>query len=217
MREHHALGHAGGARGEEHRRGVAAAALGDLGVDKAGSRAALASISSSFRSSRAAAACNGACRAGRRSRCASSVGHCGRISSSLSTCSWSSAIAKRISAFWIGNTISVGDRVLVERHRDAAEALRRAHRGVDARPVVADQRQVLAALEALPPRGRRRARAPRRRSCRQVQVCQMPRSFSRIAGRPPRSLRVVHEQLRKRVQRPDRHRALLLLSRRILA
>src|SRR6267142_1038471 len=36
-----------------------------------------------------------------------SVGHCGRISSSLSTCSWSSAKAKAISAFWIGNAISV--------------------------------------------------------------------------------------------------------------
>ena len=57
-----------------------------------------------------------------------------------------------ISAFWIGQRHLGGRRVLVERHRDAAQALRGAHRPVEARPVVADDREVLAALEALPPR-----------------------------------------------------------------
>ena len=42
-----------------------------------------------------------------------------------------------------------GGRVLVHRHRDAAQRLRRAHRPVQARPVVADDRQVHAAPEAL--------------------------------------------------------------------
>src|SRR5205807_5402373 len=42
-----------------------------------------------------------------------------------------------------------GDRVLVQGNRNAAEDLRGADRGVKARTVVADQREVLAALEAL--------------------------------------------------------------------
>ena len=52
--------------------------------------------------------------------------------------------------------VGVGDRpdelgrgrVLVERHRDRAERLRREHRGVEPRPVLADHDQVLAALQA---------------------------------------------------------------------
>ena len=40
-------------------------------------------------------------------------------------------------------------RVLVHRHRDAAQRLRRQHRPVEPRPVVADDREVHAALEAL--------------------------------------------------------------------
>jgi hypothetical protein len=42
-----------------------------------------------------------------------------------------------------------GDRVLVHRHRNAAQALRRHHREVQPRAVLADDRQVLAAPEAL--------------------------------------------------------------------
>ena len=79
----------------------------------------------------------------------SSVGHCGRISSSLSTCSWSSASACVIAGVLDRERHLGGHRVLVQRHRDAAQALRRAHRRVDARPVVADQREVVAALEPL--------------------------------------------------------------------
>ena len=41
-----------------------------------------------------------------------------------------------------------GDRVLVHRHRDATEALHRDHREVQPRPVLADDRQVLATREA---------------------------------------------------------------------
>jgi hypothetical protein len=65
----------------------------------------------------------------------------------LSTCSWSSTTAK--------GDLGIGDRkrelagggVLVERHRDRAERLRREHRRVEARPVLADDDQVLAALQ----------------------------------------------------------------------
>ena len=42
----------------------------------------------------------------------------------------------------------LGHRVLVERHRDAAQRLRRGHRPVQARAVVADDREVHPALEA---------------------------------------------------------------------
>ena len=42
-----------------------------------------------------------------------------------------------------------GRRVLVHRHRHAAERLRRDHRPVETRPVVADDREMHAALEAL--------------------------------------------------------------------
>ena len=42
----------------------------------------------------------------------------------------------------------LGHRVLVERHRHAAERLRRGHRPVQARAVVADDREVHPALEA---------------------------------------------------------------------
>ena len=47
-----------------------------------------------------------------------------------------------------------GDRVLVHRHRDAAEALRGELRPVEPRPVVADHRELAAAAEAV----RRKAR-----------------------------------------------------------
>ena len=42
-----------------------------------------------------------------------------------------------------------GHRILVKRHGNRAQALRRAHRGVEAWPVVANDREVVAALEAL--------------------------------------------------------------------
>jgi hypothetical protein len=65
----------------------------------------------------------------------------------LSTCSWSSTIAK-----WVGVVedvvVLLGDRVLVERDGDAAQRLRGGHRPVEPGPVVADDREVHPALEA---------------------------------------------------------------------
>jgi hypothetical protein len=76
------------------------------------------------------------------------VGHCSLISSSLSTCSWSSTMAKRIAPSCRTKSHFRGHRILVHRHRHAAQHLRRAHRPVQARAVVADDGQVVAALEA---------------------------------------------------------------------
>jgi hypothetical protein len=75
-------------------------------------------------------------------------GHWSLISSILSTCSWSSTMAKADFAVGEDEGHFAGDRILVQGHRHAAQHLRRAHRPVQARPVVADDRQVVAALEA---------------------------------------------------------------------
>ncbi len=56
----------------------------------------------------------------------------------------------------------VGDRVLVDRDGDAAEALHGGEGRVEARTVVADDGHRVAALEARACAGRRRRRAPRR-------------------------------------------------------
>ena len=128
----------------------------------------------------------------------SSVGHCGRISSSLSTCSWSSATRSAISAFWIDEGHLRGDRVLVERHGHAAEALRRA--SSPSRAAAGCRRPGRCASPRLRPSsaGRRRARAPRRALA--------PRSRSArcrvlLADRRPRAAhaRVAQQQLRERV------------------
>jgi hypothetical protein len=57
-------------------------------------------------------------------------------------------MAKRISASVQDEDHFAGHRILVQGHRHAAQHLRRAHRPVKARPVVTDDRQVVAALEA---------------------------------------------------------------------
>ena len=72
-------------------------------------------------------------------------------------------------------------RILVQRDRHPAQALCGRHRPVQARPVVADHRQVHAALEA--ERGQAAGQRPHfAATCVQSAVCQMPRSFSRKAG-----------------------------------
>jgi hypothetical protein len=79
-----------------------------------------------------------------------------------------------------------GDRILIQGHRHAAQHLRGAHRPVQARPVVTDDRQVVAALEAEFARPQAMARTSSA-TWLQFQVCQMPRYFSRVAGRSPRT------------------------------
>jgi len=101
-------------------------------------------------------------------------------------------------------------RVLVERHRDAAQALRSAHRGIDARPVVADQGQVVAALEAL----RGQAAGERAHFVGEARPAPgLPDTQILLANRRPPGAhaRVVHQQLRKRIQpgKTFRHSALL--------
>ena len=80
----------------------------------------------------------------------------------------------------------LGHGVLVERHRHAAQRLHRGHRPIKPRAIVADDREIHPALEAQcrQPAGQR---AHLVGDLRPVQVCQMPRSFSRVAGRAPRS------------------------------
>ena len=70
------------------------------------------------------------------------------ISSSLSTCSWFSATAKRALGMVDDVGHLLGHRVLVDRHRHAAQRLRRRHRPVEPRAVVADHDQPVAAAEA---------------------------------------------------------------------
>ena len=77
---------------------------------------------------RGPARCSCAGRAGRRTRCARAAGTAARISSSLSTCSWSSTMAKRDLGVVDREHELGGRRVLVQRHRDRAERLRRQHR-----------------------------------------------------------------------------------------
>ena len=124
-------------------------------------------------------------RAARRRRCASSFGSRSEIERILSTCSWSSttAIVDLGMVEHIGHL--VGDRVGIDRHRNGAERLRRAHRPIEPRPVGADDGDLVAALEAELAAGRARRRAPRRapaprsRSAR----CRDPCAGSRAARR----------------------------------
>ena len=55
-----------------------------------------------------------------------------------------------------------GDRILVDRHRDAAEALRRELGPIEPRAVVADHRQLVAAAKAM--RGKAEAKSRTSRS-----------------------------------------------------
>ena len=85
----------------------------------------------------------------------------------------------------------VGDRVRLDRHRHAAEHLRGRHRPVEPRPVVADDGDLVAALE--PELSQADAQGAHLVAhLAQVQVCQMPRSLWRIAGRSAcsRALRI---------------------------
>jgi hypothetical protein len=76
-----------------------------------------------------------------------------------------------------------GRSVLVQRHRHAAQALRGQHGPVQARPVVADDGQIHAALEA--ERGQAAGEGAHFVvDLGPVQLCQMPRYFSRNAGFP---------------------------------
>ena len=93
-------------------------------------------------------------------------------------------------------------RVLVERHRDPAKALRRAHRGVDARAVVADDREMVAALEIL----RRQSAGERAHFIGEAMPAPgLPDAEVLLADRRMHRTRarVVHQQLRKRVARVE--------------
>jgi hypothetical protein len=110
-----------------------------------------------------------------------SCGHLSRISSSLSTCSWSSAKAKLTSALLMGNT-----------HSAAAASW---YSGIGTAPsdctasMVAYRRGRLAPTTTMWSSRRRPAWCrPAASSCTmlaracQLRVCQMPYSFSRMAG-----------------------------------
>ena len=95
------------------------------------------------------AARNCAGRADRRSRCASSVGTCGVGLQHLVDLLLVLDDRERDLGIVQHEHEFGGRRVLVHRHRHAAQRLRRGHRPVQARPVVADDREMHAAPEAL--------------------------------------------------------------------
>jgi len=72
----------------------------------------------------------------------------------------------------------LGRRVLVERHRDRPHRLRRDHRPVERRAVAPDDRDIVAARHAQRQKAHRHV-AHLGATCAQLQLCQMPNSFSR--------------------------------------
>ena len=135
-------------------------------------------------------AARGRSRASRAARHRRYARACGRRSATdriLSTCSWSSTTAKRHVGVFEHVGHLVGDRVGIDRHRHGAERLRGNHRPIEPRPVGADDRDFVAALHAERAAGRRAKARTFSSICAQVQVCQMPRSLCRIAGRAPNS------------------------------
>jgi hypothetical protein len=94
--------------------------------------------------------------------------------------------------------------VLVHRHRDAAQRLRRRHRPIEARPVVADDRQVHSTPEA------ERGEAARERAHLRGDLTPRPRLpdaeiLLARCGRIRPQRRVVHQESRKSVD-PIMHR-----------
>ena len=172
--QHHALRPAGRARGVEDDREVRALAWrrargrGAPRLPRPASRRFRPSSITSVDARAAGRGRNRAGRAPRRRGCASSVGTRSAMESSLSTCSWSCTTAMRDLGMREHVGHLVGDRVGVDRHRHGAEPLRRRHRPIEPRPVVADDRDLVAAPEPellrARPRRRARSRAPRPRS-----------------------------------------------------
>ena len=151
--QHHALRAAGRARGVEDDGEVRALAV--AASSRSSSAAASGPASRRFRPSSitsvdARAGGRGRSRAGRAPRrrgCAASVGTRSATARSLSTCSWSCDHRERDLGMREHVGHLVGDRVGVDRHRHGAEPLRRRHRPIEPRPVVADDRDLVAALE----------------------------------------------------------------------
>ena len=157
----------------------------DLGVEEAGVRARRrrGRRRAARRAMPAPARRSCAGRAGRRTRCARSCGHCARISSSLSTCSWSSTIAKRDLGVVDREHELGGRRVLVQRHRNRAQRLRGEHRR---RTAAAGCRRSTTRCwpRCKPGCGQAAGQVAHQRApaAPSVSVCQMPNSFSRNAG-----------------------------------
>ena len=125
------------------------------------------------------------------------VGQRGNISSSLSTCSWFSAKTWVISA--LSNRTkrsrrpSHPDRAAPRWRRASAPRTSPHIAAAGCRPARRHARRAA----SLAPTAAAASAAASSASSRQVTVRQMPRFFSRMAGRSPRSPRVVKEQLWK--------------------
>ena len=177
-----ALRLAGRPRGEEHRRDVVGLRLGDLLGEEAGSRRRVGATRLDQRVERGEAGLAVVAQAARivepdPRQTRALVAHLDQLVDLLLVLDDGEG------------DVGVGDRedelaggsVLVERHRDRAERLGGEHRGVETRPVLADDDEVLAALQpGFGETARERLdelgeRAP-------LSVCQMPNSFSRSAG-----------------------------------
>ena len=110
-----------------------------------------------------------------------SVGTCGPASSILSTCSWSSTIAYAISESFSTNTNSaagaswyIGTGIPPSACAASIDQYRRGRLS----PMIARCIPRRNPCAASPQASARTSSA----TCRHVQVCQMPRSFSRVAG-----------------------------------
>ena len=130
VRVHHALGVAGGARGEEHRGHVVGPGPGHFGVEEAGVRAStrrpeLDQLIQRLRG-RARGSCAG--RADRRTRCARAAGMRRGARAACRPVPGPRRSRSATSALLIGNDELGRGGVLVERHRHRAERLRREHR-----------------------------------------------------------------------------------------
>ncbi len=150
VRQHHALRVRGGPRSEEHRRRVFTRALGDLGIEKRG-------VALKERGADLEQLVVG------HQLPLLVVPHAARLvvvdvpearalrQDLEQLVDLLLVLGNRMGDFGIldGERHLGGHRVLVQRHRHRAEALCGAHRRVDPRAVVADQRDVIAALEPL--------------------------------------------------------------------
>ena len=78
-----------------------------------------------------------------------------------------------------------GDRVGIDRHRNRAERLRCRKCPVETRAVGADDGDAVAMCRGPAPEGQARILRTSSSCSRQVQLCQMPKSLWRMAGRSP--------------------------------
>ena len=101
---------------------------------------------------------------------------------SLSVCSWSSTMANRDLRVLERIDQFICNRILIERHRNAAQALRGRHRPIEAGAVLSDDRQCVATFEAERCKGHPRAARPANERRAMSMSAKYPNLFSRMAA-----------------------------------